>query len=91
MGARVPSCDCSGSGSGSQAVKSPALAKASFVLEPGKGRLPGLDVSLLLEFVTQLHFFFSFKSPHSLLTLLLKAVVSIVNWGLRQISALCFR
>lgn len=65
MGARVPSCDCSGSGSGSQAVKSPALAKASFVLEPGKGRLPGLDVSLLLEFVTQLHFF---RSPRSLLT-----------------------
>lgn len=88
MGARVPSCDCSGNGSGSQAVKSPALAKASFVLEPGKGRLPGLDVSLLLEFVTQLHFF---RSPRSLLTRLLKAVVSIVNWGLRQTSALCFR
>lgn len=60
MGARVPSCDCSGSGSGAQAIKSRSLAKASFVLEPGKGRLPGLDVSLLLEFVTQLLFFFFF-------------------------------
>lgn len=41
---------------GAQEVKSPGFANASFVWNLGKARLPQPKVSILLQFVTKLHF-----------------------------------
>lgn len=77
-GKRGNQAGCESGSAGS--LKSPRFTNASFVWDLGKARLPELKVSIRLQFVTKLHF----KVSHSLLTLLPKALVSIVPWGLKQ-------